>query len=69
MTDETAKHLAEAMNRLAAAIERVAGPGLGMSLQPGIHVHHHGMPLATPPPSNPWPYPHQGATCYSRQGT
>lgn len=39
MTNETAKELAAAMNRLAAAIERVSGM---QGLQSGIHVYHHG---------------------------
>lgn len=54
MSEETAKALAEAMNRLAAAIERVSGGG-GF----GIHLYHHNVP--SPPASfprpntNPWP--------------
>lgn len=36
MTDESAKALTEAMNRLAAAIERLAGPFGG--------IQHHGIP-------------------------
>lgn len=40
MTDESAKALADAMNRLAAAIESVRGNGL----MPGIQVHHTGFP-------------------------
>ena len=41
MTDESAKLLAEAMNRLAAAIESVRGTS---GLQPGIMVNHVGAP-------------------------
>lgn len=40
MTEETAKALAEAMNRLAAAIESIRSPG---SIGGGIQVYHHGM--------------------------
>jgi hypothetical protein len=38
MTDEAAKALADAMNRLALAIERVT-TGAGSALGAGIHVH------------------------------
>lgn len=41
MTDESAKALAEAMNRLAGAIERVSGSN---GLCAGIQVWHHGQP-------------------------
>lgn len=53
MTDENAKVLADAMNRLAAAIERAVGGSLG-----GIqvnHSHYHQGPPTTLPPSY---YPH-----------
>jgi hypothetical protein len=59
LTDETAKSLAAAMNRLAEAIEKLGAPGL----QPGgIHVWHHGIqqptfqPAVQPynPFSQPW---------------
>ncbi len=39
MTDESAKLLAEALNRSAAAIERLGGMG---TLGGGIHIYHHG---------------------------
>lgn len=42
MTDEAAKELAAAMNRLAAAIESLQSPGM---LPGGIHVHRHGNPF------------------------
>jgi hypothetical protein len=41
MTEETAKALADAMNRLAAAIESLKGGSFG-----GIQVYHHGFPQA-----------------------
>jgi len=40
MSDEAAKELAQAMNRLAAAIESLRGGGLA----PGVQVYHHGIP-------------------------
>ncbi len=46
MTDESAKLLAEALNRFAAAIERLAGMG---SMAGGIHIYHHG-----DQPTSPW---------------
>lgn len=44
MDAESAKLLADAMNRLAVAIERLQSPGI---LPGGIHVHHHGIPAPT----------------------
>ena len=40
MTEDTAKLLAAAMNRLAAALEGLRGG----ALSPGIQVYHHGFP-------------------------
>jgi hypothetical protein len=54
MTDESAKELADAMNRLAAAIESVRGQGLMNSIQ----VHHTGIPYPLPPCQQPWPQPY-----------
>jgi hypothetical protein len=52
MTEETAKLLIEAANRLAAAIEQATG-GLAAA-GGGIHIyHHHVQPLATGPHYNP----------------
>jgi len=42
MTEETAKQLIEAMNRLASAIQTLTG-GAG-TLTPGINVYHHSLP-------------------------
>ena len=42
MTEETAKQLIEAMNRLAAAIQGLTGGN--STLTPGINVYHHGFP-------------------------
>lgn len=54
MTEEAAKQLAEAMNRLAAAIERATAGGMG-----GLHVHHHGIPYPVAPlyPQQPGYFP------------
>lgn len=46
MTEETAKQLIEAMNRLAAALQALQSPGAGGG---GIHVHHHGIPQTQQP--------------------
>lgn len=53
MNDESTLKLAEAINRLAAALEKLAPSGLGS----GVHVYHHGIPLS--------PYP----GTYGPQGT
>lgn len=53
MNDETAKELAAAMNRLAAAIEAVSYPGGGLSR--GIIVNHCGLHQQIIPNLN-WPY-------------
>lgn len=46
MTEETAKLLIEAMDRLTA----VLGPLTGVNtLTGGIHVYHHGAPAYSPP--------------------
>ncbi len=52
MTDESAKLLAEALTRFAAAIERLAGLG---SMGGGIHIYHHGEQ-----PTAPWRQPDTG---------
>ena len=60
MTDETAKALAEAMIRLAAAIEKLNSSGM---MPGGIHVWHHG---AQPQqPNIPFPPP-WNVTCNTR---
>lgn len=41
LTEETAKLLIEAMNRLSGTIDRVTGMG---SLGGGVHVYHHSYP-------------------------
>jgi len=66
MTDETAKALTEALNRLAAAIEGVSGPGYMGGR--AINVHHQGHPYLPvqlqPFPAQPW-----GPTWSGGQGT
>ena len=56
MTEETARQLIEAMNRLAAAIQGLTG---GASLVPGINVYHHhsGFPQIQTLRPNAGPYP------------
>lgn len=44
MTDEAARELAAAINRLSASLERATG--LQGMLSGGIQVHHHGFPSA-----------------------
>ncbi len=66
MTDEAAKELADAMNRLATAIESVRGQGL----VGGIQVYHLGLPTTQPwpwyPAQTPYPYyPTWGGSCLS----
>ena len=56
MTDEAAKELADAMNRLATAIESVRGQGL----MGGIQVHHHGYPATISPQVWPPSHPYYG---------
>lgn len=53
LTEETAKLLIEAANRLSAAIERATGMN---ALGGGIHIYHHGAPASpvTPPYPNVW---------------
>ena len=50
MTDEAALKLAEAINRLAAAIESVKGSGM----TGGIQVHHTGLPSYQPSVFSPY---------------
>jgi hypothetical protein len=50
MTEETAKALTEAINRLAAVAERLVGNN---SLMPGIQVWHYGAPSYPSPQAFP----------------
>jgi hypothetical protein len=54
MSEETAKLLIEATNRLATALERVSG-GLGAA-GVGVHIYHHNVP---PIGQQPCTHPYQ----------
>lgn len=54
LTDETAKLLIEALNRMSAAIERVAGAN---TLGGGVHIYHHNCPTPGVYPLQPPAYP------------
>lgn len=44
ITDDTARKLSEAIDRLAGAVERAIGMG---NLGPGLHIYHHDAPSST----------------------
>lgn len=62
MNEETTLKLIEAMNRLAAVLDRVTGGG---SLMGGIQVYHHGIPSYPNPYYQPpqSPYAPYTTTC------
>ena len=53
MTDESAKLLAEAITKLAAAIEKAMTPAIG-----GVHIYHHGAPQWVPQVPTPYVTPY-----------
>jgi hypothetical protein len=61
MTDAGAKVLAEAIDRLAAAIERAAGLG---ATSGGIHVYHHDSRGSTIMPPGPGSVPARPQTLW-----
>lgn len=64
MTDETAKMLADAMNRLSAALEGMSAGGLVR----GINVYHHGQYYQTPQYLTVQPALYPGNVCVQNWG-